>query len=467
VNQTSEGQLTRAVGVRLAVVVVVGNILGSGIYKKVAPMATELGSPTLVILCWIAGGLISLFGALSSAELAGIFADTGGEYVYFKKIYNRFFAFIYGWTSYAVIKNATIASLAYVFSQSLHEIVHFPDILTAYSNVNLSGIFYPFAGLNVKLVAIALILLLTYFNTFGIRTGMNLSVVLLALELLGVFTIIIFGLTSKESNPTPVFTSISDVPFSISSFLTAMLAAFFAYEGWNSVGFVAGEIKNPNKNIPISLSVGMMIVIGLYVTVNITYLSILEIPTLVSIYKSQHQIAAVEAVRTFWGTGGATLISILILVTTLGCNHASVISNSRIYYAMAKDKLFFKKVDTVNKYKVPAMALWFQGVWAIVLVMSGTFDQLTDMAMFAAFIFYGATALGVIILRIRMPEAPRAYKVPGYPIVPVLFVLFCAGLVFNSVFTRPREALIASVLIGTGVPLYYYFRRSSNSISNL
>jgi APA family basic amino acid/polyamine antiporter len=193
--------------------------------------------------------------------------------------------------------------------------------------------------------------------------------------------------------------------------------------------------------------------------VNIAYLSLLSIPELQSVYESTNQIAAVEAVRVFWAGGGAVFISVLILITTLGCNHASVISNARVFYAMAKDGLFFRNVGTVNKHKVPATALWYQAVWSSLLVLSGTFDQLTDMLIFAAFIFYGATALGVFIMRIKRPDLHRPYKAWGYPIVPGLFILFCVGFIFNTIITRPREAGIGLVLIAIGVPFYFYFKK--------
>ncbi|HEX5171184.1 MAG TPA: amino acid permease [Cyclobacteriaceae bacterium] len=465
---SSSNELNRTLGLKLAVVAVVGNILGSGVYKKVAPMAAELDSAALVLLCWILGGIVTLFGALSSAELAGMLADTGGEFTYYKKVYNRFFAFIFGWSVFTVIKTATIASLAYVFTESLNGIVPLPELLTGWSDINLFGIFHPFADFNIKLVAIILILLLTLFNTSGIKTGMGLSTALLVLVVLGISMIILFGLTSSQSHISPVLNDYGTTSFHISSIFTAMLAAFWAYEGWSAVGYIAGEIKEPNRNVPKSLAIGVFIVIALYLAVNVTYLSLLTVPQLKSIYESHNQIAAVEAVRVFWGPKGVMLISFLILITTLGCNHASIISNARVYYAMAKEGLFFKKVGTVNKAKVPATALWYQGIWSSVLVLSGTFDQLTDMLIFAAFIFYGATTLGVIIMRIRKPDLHRPYKVWGYPVVPALFLVFCVGFIFNTIISRPREAGIGMVLIAIGIPFYFYFTRRSikNKISS-
>jgi APA family basic amino acid/polyamine antiporter len=244
----------------------------------------------------------------------------------------------------------------------------------------------------------------------------------------------------------------------ISSFYTAMLAAFWAYQGWVSVGFIGGEVKDPTRNIPKGIVSGVFIVIFVYLIVNVTYLLLLSIPDLVQINRSGNRIAAVEAVRSFWGTGGVLFISILILVTTLGCTNASILTGARPYYAMARDRLFFPGIAKINKANVPSSSLLWQGIWASVLVLSGTFDQLTDMIIFAVFIFYGATALGVFILRRRMPDVHRPYKVWGYPYVPAIFIIFCIGLFFNTIITRPREAAIGMILILSGIPVYLYLK---------
>ncbi len=238
-----------------------------------------------------------------------------------------------------------------------------------------------------------------------------------------------------------------------------MLAAFWAYQGWVSVGFIGGEIKNPNKNIPKGIVIGVFIVIFIYLLVNVTYLALLSIPQLEQIYASDNQIAAVEAVRSFWGNGGALFIGLLILLTTLGCTNASILTGARPYYAMANDRLFFHSIGKLNRANVPGNSLLWQGIWASVLVLSGTFDQLTDMIIFAVFIFYGATSLGVIILRRKMPDAHRPYKVWGYPVVPAIYIMFCLYLCFNTIITRPREAAIGTALILAGIPVYLLLQR--------
>ena len=462
---SSSQQLNRSLNLKLVIVFVIANVIGSGVYKKVAPMMGELHSSGWVLIAWVLGGIISLFGALSYAEVAGLLASTGGDYVYYQKIYNKFFAFQFGWSTFAIIQTAAISSLAYVFAQSFNSIAHLPPMLSSVSDFNIAGIFYPFKDFNIKFTAIALIILLTIVNTRGLKTGAWLSTAILLLVFIGIFIIISFGLSSNQSDLSMAFqmktTNNQSVTFS--AMFTAMLAAFWAYQGWASVGYIGGEAKNPNRNIPIGIATGMFIIIAIYLLANTAYLSLLPASTLEHINASGNSIAAIEAVKVFWGRSGELFIAILIVITTLGCDHATIVVSSRVYYAMAKEGLFFKKAALLNKASVPGNSLLYQCIWACILVLSGTFDQLTDMIIFAVFVFYGATALGVFILRKKMPDAPRPYKVWGYPIVPAIVVLFSAALFINTIIARPREAGIGLVLMLTGVPMYFYFRRKKNN----
>jgi len=460
----NQRNLVRTLGMGYVVIFVIANIIGSGVYKKIAPMAAELDSSVWILAAWVVGGIITLFGALSNAEVAGLLADTGGDFVYLKKIYNRFFAFMYGWSLFTVIQTATISSLAYVFAQSLNSIVPLPNILSSLQHFTIGGLFFPFQDFGVKLTAIMLILMLTGLNISGLKSGAGVSKAIMLLVFTGLFIIVVFGLSSITTMPAD-FLDVKELTkgsVTISSFYTAMLAAFWAYQGWVSVGYIGGEVKDPTRNIPKGIVTGVFIVIAVYLLVNVTYLSLLSIPQLVQIHESGNQIAAVEAVRSFWGTGGVMFISLLILVTTLGCTNASILTGARPYYAMAREKLFFSGIDKINKANVPSNSLLFQGLWASVLVLSGTFDQLTDMIIFAVFIFYGATSLGVFILRRRMPDVHRPYKVWGYPVVPAIFILFCIGLFFNTIMTRPREAAIGMTLILSGIPVYLYLKRRNS-----
>ena len=458
---STTNKLDRALGLRYVVVVVIANIIGSGVYKKVAPMAAELHAPGWVLIAWVLGGMITLFGALCNAEVAGLLADTGGEYAYYKKIYNKFFAFLFGWSLFAVIQTAAISSIAYVFAQSLNSLVAIPQLLPNLADVSIGGVFYPFADFSVKLTAILLILLLTWFNTRGVKTGAGFSNAILAMVFIGIFTIIVFGITSPEASLSQAFSmsTANNAPVTVSALFTAMLAAFWAYQGWAAIGYIGGEIKDARRTLPKGIVIGVLIVIGIYLLVNATYLSVLPISEIEGVHAAGNKIAAVEAVRSFWGDNGAFFISLLILVTTLGCTHATILASARPYYAMAREGMFFAPVKRLNERHAPVNSLFYQCVWACVLVLSGTFDQLTDMIIFAVFIYYGATTLGVFILRKRMPDAPRPYKVWGYPIVPAIVILFCIVLIINTFISRPREAAIGTVLMLTGVPMYYWFKK--------
>jgi APA family basic amino acid/polyamine antiporter len=459
-------QLNRSLGLRLVIVIVIGNIIGSGVYKKVAPMTAELHSSGWVLICWVLAGIISLFGALCNAEVAGLLAETGGEYVYYQKIYNKFFAFLFGWSLFTVIQTAAISALAYVFAESLNSIVHFPEIFPSLAGVSVFGWFQPFADLNVKLVAIILIIILTWINTKGIKTGAGVSMAILILVFGSIATIIVFGLTSSTASIGNIqMATTNNQPVTLSAVFTAMLAAFWGYQGWASVGYVGGEIKDAKKNLPRGIVIGIFTIIALYLLVNTTYLSLLSIPQLEAINNAGNKIAAIEAVRSFWGDNGALFISILIFVTTLGCCNATILASCRPYFAMAREGLFFKSAAKLNDKQAPANSLLYQCVWACILVLSGTFDQLTDMIIFAVFIYYGATTLGVFILRRKMPDAPRPYKVWGYPIVPAIVVVFCATLIVNTVFTRPHEAAIGAVLMLTGLPMYWWFTKNKNLVN--
>jgi APA family basic amino acid/polyamine antiporter len=461
--------LSRTLGLGYVIIFVVANIIGSGVYKKIAPMAAELHSSVWILMAWIVGGIITLFGALSNAEVAGLLADTGGEFVYLKKIYNRFFAFIYGWSLFTVIQTATISSLAYVFAQSLNSIVPLPEIFSSLQSFTIGGVFFPFQDFGVKLTAILLILLLTFLNITGLKSGAGASRAILFLVFAGLLSIVLFGLTSKVPRPENFMnmSELSTKGVTISSFYTAMLAAFWAYQGWVSVGFIGGEVKNPNRNIPKGIVMGVFVVILIYLLVNVTYLLLLSIPQLEQIHAAGNQIAAVEAVRSFWGSGGVLFISLLILLTTLGCTNASILTGARPYYAMSREGLFFSGIGKLNKANVPGNSLLWQGIWASVLVLSGTFDQLTDMIIFAVFIFYGATTLGVFILRKKMRDTHRPYKVWGYPFVPAIFIIFCIGLFVNTIATRPREAAIGLVLILLGIPVYWLLKKRNRNRENM
>lgn len=461
-----EKGLLRVLGVSASTMLVVSSVVGSGVYKKVAPMSAELGSPTLVLSCWALAGIITLFGALSNAEVASMLADVGGEYAYFKHIYGRFIAFLYGWSNFTVIKSAAVASITYVFAQSFNNMIPLPRCHQDLESIRVFGIFRPFDNLGVKLAAIAAIASLTLINSRGLKIGALVSGWIMKTMILGLVLVVIVGLSLGAGYTANCYSHVSSrfyVPREgfafIKPFYAALLAAFWAYEGWNVVGFLGGEIKKPHRTVPLALLGGTTIVLIVYMLVNFTYFSVLPMDQLVAMAQSPNEIAAVSALRHLTGTLGALVLSFLIFLTTLGCSNTTILAPPRLYYAMARDGLFFKRAAVINsRSHVPNTALWMQSVWASLLVLSGSFDQLTDMLVFASFFYYGATTLGVFVLRFREPQLMRPYRVWAYPFIPGVFLLFCLSLVAITFFTRPREAGLGVVLILTGIPFYFYWR---------
>lgn len=465
----TQGELIRSLGLFSAFMLTVSSVIGSGVYKKVAPMSAELLSPDLVLVAWILAGLITLCGALSNAEIASMLADSGGEYVYYRRIYNKFFAFLYGWTSFAVIRSSSLASIAYVFSQSFNSLIPLPQLPDEWAQISLFGLFTPFHNFGVKALTILLIAALSVFNSRGLKGGEGLSRFILILVSASIALVVILGLTiggGSWANFNTAAVGYVDRSWTDGGFIQAMfgamLAAFWAFEGWSTTGYLGGEIKNPNRNLPLALVFGVLFIIVVYTSINFTYLFVLPIDQLVTTSQTQNAIAAVEVVKHFLGSGGGLAISLLILLTTFGATNTTALMPPRLYMAMAREGLFFKSAGYIHpKYNTPSTSFTFQAVWASMLVLSGSFDQLTDMLVFASFIFYGATTLGVFILRYREPNTPRPYRAWGYPIIPALFILFCAVLIIITMMNKPREAGLGLMLMLSGVPFYYYWTRKN------
>jgi APA family basic amino acid/polyamine antiporter len=450
---------------------VASSVIGSGVYKKVAPMAEAMQSPSLVLLAWALGGVLTLFGTLSNAEVASMLADSGGEFVYYKTIYNRFFAFLYGWANFTAIRSASIASIAYVFSQSFNTLVPLPVLPESLSSITLFGFLTPFDNFGVKVLTIGLIIVLTYVNYLGLKTGGGFSKAILYVVIATIFGIVILGFFIGDGNWSNITTHASgyvsmswtDSVF-IKSLFAALLGAFWAYEGWSTIGYLGGEIKDAQRNLPLGLIFGMLFVIVIYLSINFTYLYVMPIDQLLADSKSTNTIAAVTVMKHLLGNGGALFMSVLILFTTLGATNTTVLAAPRLYFAMARDGLFFKQAAEVHpKYHTPAKAFLFQAMIVSLLVISGSFDQLTDMLIFASFIFYGATALGVFVLRVKMPNAPRPYKAWGYPFVPAIFVLFCVALLIITFVSKPGEATMGLTLMMAGIPFYFYWNKKNRS----
>jgi APA family basic amino acid/polyamine antiporter len=455
-------ELKQKLGVFSAVMVVVSAMIGSGVFKQISQMSFKLQDSIWVLVAWACAGLITLMGSLSNAEVAGMIAKPGGQYVYFQTMYGKLFAFLFGWASFSVIQTATAASVAFVFAESLNNLMPLPQVSVYWSNWTLFTFYdfqlQPFNNLGVKSVACLLVFVLSMINYRGIDYGERISNLFGSAVVLGVFFIIVFSFVMGDNPVKSQSSQFKEIDF-LPMFFSAMLSAFWAYEGWNNVGFLGGEIKNPKKNIPIALALGTTIVMVLYVCVNAAFFKLADIPFYNQIYQQDNQVAAIAGIKQVWVMGGL-FISILIIVSTFNSTNNSLMTAPRIYYAMAKDGLFFKKAGVSHpKFLTPHKAILLQLFWCIVLIISGSFNMLTDMLVFVAFIFYGCGAFGVIILRRKMPNENRPFKVPLYPVIPLVFTLFSAFLVYYSIVQSPGYAIIGLFLVAMGVPLYYFFNR--------
>ena len=455
----SNNQLQPKLGLRAASFLVISVIIGSGVFKKIAPMAQELGTPWLILLCWLIAGIVSLAGALCTAELVSMYPNSGGEYNYFQKIYGRFFSFLYGWASFAVIKTAAISALAYIFAQSLNSLFPLPviDSDTTFLGLHL------FQNLSIKLLAALLISLLTLLNYRGVQFAEKLSSVLTYAMLAAIAFFLVVGFGSDKGSishlTTPAIGFSADLNgwTLMKALFLASLGAFWGYDGWNNIAFIGEEIKNPKRNLPLALGLGTLGVMAVYVMINFVFLYVMPIDFFIQLNATPNKIAAVEVAGQLSGTVGMVLVASLILVTTMNSTNSSILMSARMLYAMSRDKTFFKQAASVHPtYNTPDKALFIQAIWAILLLFSGSFDQLTDMLVFAAFLFYAATAVGLIYLRIKVPNMERGYKVIGYPVVPILFLLFCITICVMTLINQPYEAMMGMALIASGLPVYWW-----------
>jgi APA family basic amino acid/polyamine antiporter len=434
--------LLQRLGLFTAIMIVMGNMIGSGVFKKAAPMSDEVQSAGLMLACWLIAGIISLLGALANAEVAGIIADPGGQYTYFKKMYGRAFAYLYGWTGFIVIQSASIGSIAYVFGQSANSLFAFPRLGPEWEAFSVLGIFYPFDNLGVKLFTILTLSVITLANYMGVIFGGWIASVSSTLKILGIAVVAVLGLMwggGSYANLTPVLAN-PDAHYATSlglfgAMFAGMLGAFWAYDGWINITFLGAEIRKPHRNIPLALGIGVAGVIAVYMIVNVAFLHVMSIAEMRQLAAGENTIVGVEVMRKAFGNHAANFVAVLIL-------------------------LFFRAAARCHpKHHTPSTSLIMQAVWTSVLVMSGTFDQLTDMVIFAGFLFYGAGAFGVFVLRRTMKDTPRPYRVTGYPVLPAIFVIFCLVLVVVTVIERPRDAGIGMALILAGLPFYFYWRK--------
>lgn len=465
----SEPKFKPVLGLWDATMVVAGSMIGSGIFIVSADVVRNVGSPGWLIVVWLITGFMTIIAAVSYGELSGMFPKAGGQYVYLKEAYNPLIAFLYGWSFFAVIQTATIAAVGVAFARFSAYI--FPSMSEVNKVLDLG--FTQISAAQIS--AIILIFFLTYVNTRGIKEGKIIQTSFSVSKLLALFGLILFGfILAKESywnaNWQSGFQAMQDLGVNgagkvpggwkeiggitlLGAIAAAMTGTLFSSDAWNNVTFIAGEIKNPKRNIGLSLFLGTLMVTFLYITTNLMYLKVLPIDGIA--FPDQDRLAISAASQSF-GESGKYVIAVLIMISTFGCNNGLILAGARVYYTMANDGLFFKKAGQLNKNAVPEWALWAQCVVASLLCLSGGYGNLLDMISLVVVIFYTLTIAGIFILRKKRPEAERPYKAFGYPILPIIYILmgttFCILLIiYKPDFTWP--GLIITLI---GIPLYYF-----------
>ena len=472
-------ELKQTIGLTAAVSLVVGSVIGSGIFMKPAVMASQLGSPLLLISVWIVAGLITLCGALSNAEVASMFPQTGGQYVFFKEMYGDAFAFLYGWAAFAVFNTGGVASIAYIFSEYTTYFIHlprFPEVTEKSISFHIPaiGTVFPLANIGVKLLAIGLISLFSAVNYISAKYGSRLQTLLTALKAAAI-AFLIGGIlfSGKGSVHNFVTSSTKIVPNGgalFSAYMAALAGAFWAYDGWNNITFVAGEIKEPQRNVPRSLFIGVTVVILIYSLVNLSYIYVLPIDSMAA-----SNLVSSDAATVAWGVAGGSLIALLVMLSTLGTANGNILSIARVTFAMNTESSWFTIAGKVqSRYKTPGNALIINAVWTIILIITGSFDILTDMVVFVSWFFYGSSALGVFILRKKYPGTHRPYTVWGYPFIPSFFVLFTLFFLVFTLYTDVQNyasgnTVIINSVLGIfitclGLPIYFLSKKNKNVV---
>jgi len=461
-SKETKTELVRSLSLTVAIMIVAGSMIGSGIFRKPSVMAQQLGSPELLILVWIAAGLITFVGALVNAEIAGMIDATGGQYNYFRKMYGNFTAYLYGWSVFSVIQTGSQAAIAYVFAEYLGYFIKYPQLPQNIQDfafyVPLVGDIHPFLDFGTKAVAILVTLLLTGVNYIGVFFGGIVQTVITYIKIISIVALSTLLFVFADGSLSNVYTGFAIPAETQVSFFSliglALAGAFWAYDGWNNVTFVSGEIKNPQRNVPKALLYGTFITMLVYVLINIAYLYVLPIGEI-----AKSPLVAASAVEKIFGARGGAIISIAVIISTFGALNGSILATARVQFAMARDHMFFKSLGKIHpRYGTPHTSLIVQGIWSCVLVMSGSFDTISDYVIFAAWLFYAMGAAGVFILRKKMPDAERPYKVWGYPILPALFVIFSVFFLINTVISDTKNAMMGLILILAGVPFYIYWK---------
>lgn len=451
-----EHEPRRTLGLPAAVSMVIGTVIGSGIFLVTSQMMRAVGSPSLVLTVWVFGGVLTLFGALSYAELSAAMPQSGADYVYLKAAYGPLWGFIYGWMITWVAKPGTIAALASAAYRYLAEF--FPELNSVVFSIALP--IGPGGGpLDIHLgqvLGAGLIFLFTLVNILGTRLGGGLQVMGSGLKVALIAGIVLGGLASSHGRVANFQTSLAAHSGGIVGFFVALVAALWAYDGWTNASMIGSDIRNPEKNLPRALIWGTAGVIAIYVLTNVAYLYILSAPEV-----GGSQRVAADMMRRVAGPAGAAVVSIAAIVSILAGLNGVILSGSRVPFAMARDGYFFAWVGRISRFETPAASLTLQAVWSVLLLGSGRFEDLINMVIFTEWILYGMTTAGVLVLRRTRPEMVRPYRVWGYPVVPVAFVLVAVALLYATLRESPRESGMGLGLIVIGLPFYYYWNGRS------
>jgi APA family basic amino acid/polyamine antiporter len=462
---TNHHELVRGLGPIAAISVNVGNIIGTGIFLKARVMTCNVGTPGRVIVVWIAAGLLALAGALTYAELTTMRPHAGAEYVITRDAYGRVWGFLNGWSQFLISRTASAAALAVGFAIFMNDLTRGKlDVVYVKVPIPVFGIELPFG--HIQMVALITIAVTTLINCAAVSvTGHVASFVtiLKVIVVLGVGVAAFFYQDGSWSHLGMANTggscdAVGVTGGGFAGFAAAMLGALWAYDGWNNVSYMAGEVKHPERNLPLALIASMLIIIALYVIVNVSYYYVMT-PTEIASVSATSSVAA-ESIRRVLGPVALTLMAGVMLLSSWGSLQTSILGTARIPYAMARDGVFFQSLARVSKgTRVPVIALIVQAVWAGVLALSGTFDQLTDLAIFAFWLFYGMVTAAVFVFRKREPNASRPYRTWGYPVVPALFVLVTIYLIIFTIINAWLQSMIGLAIIAAGLPVYWYFSR--------
>ena len=430
-------ELPRAIGTLGAIAVVVGTIIGSGIFMVPHDVALQVGSIPTVFLVWIVGGALALAGSLSLAELGAATPEAGGVYVYLRDAYGKLAAFLYGWAALLVIESGGIATLAVAFG--------------IYTST-----FFPLTPLEQKLVASAVIAVLTLVNVAGVKRASAVQTLFTLAKLAGIAIIVGFAMFARHLTPLAPAPGYASPHTTLSSFGVALIGVLWAYHGWHHLAYVAGEVKNPAKVLPRSFLLGAFIVIFAYLIANIAYLQVLSLPVM---SQNAYQRVAAKTMEILWGPRGAAFVSGLILCSMFGATNGNILGGARAYFAMARDGVMFSAVGRIHpRFETPYVALLVQGVWSIALAATGTFKQLYTYVIFTGWIFYASAALAVVILRWKRPQLARPYRV--WSVLPVAFAAAALTIIINALVRSPRESGIGLGLVLLGVPVYFIWKRA-------